>query len=207
LSGFSKNLPQTGRRMYVTTLLLFVICYFVMIAPAKGCLRRGEQTCVTTLLLFVICYLLWLCPQRAASVGANRHVLRPYCYLLFVICYDCARRAGQMSALVEGEKCFTVICDSTAIAGRLHCNRPAIPYQSSVSMFHAAWRLILAMQVMLGIGHCLEFTTRIEQTACHPVAEPLAWNWICSLCSRKAVKISSAVQSHPSWLRQYVTYV
>ena len=157
---------------------LIVICYllFVMIAPAKGCLRRGEQTCVTTL-------------------------------LLFVICYDWARRAGQMRALVEGAKCFTVICDSTVIAGRLHCNRPAIPYQSSVSMFHAAWRLILVMQVMLGIGHCLEFTTRIEQTACHPVAEPLAWNWICSLCSRKAVKISSAVQSHPSWLRQCLTQI
>ena len=162
---------------------------------------------VTTLLLFVICYLLWLRPQRAASVGASRRVLRPYCYLLFVICYDWARRAGQMRALVEGAKCFTVICDSTVIAGRLHCNRPAIPYQSSVSMFHAAWRLILVMQVMLGIGHCLEFTTWIEQTACHPVAEPLAWNWICSLCSRKAVKISSAVQSHPSWLRQCVTHV
>ena len=167
-------------------------------------------------------------PKRAAAC-----MLRPYCYLLFVICYDCARkgpprrgdqtcvttlllfvicydwarRAGQMRALVEGAKCFTVICDSTVIAGRLHCNRPAIPYQSSVSMFHAAWRLILVMQVMLGIGHCLEFTTWIEQTACHPVAEPLAWNWICSLCSRKAVKISSAVQSHPSRLRQCVTHV
>ncbi len=43
-----------------------------------------------------------------------------------------------MRAPVEGEKCFTVVCDSTAIAGRLHRNRPAIPYQSSISMFHAA---------------------------------------------------------------------
>ena len=171
-----KGLPPSGRADVCYDLI--VICYllFVMIEPAKGCLRRGEQTCVTTL-------------------------------LLFVICYDWARRAGQMRALVEGAKCFTVICDSTVIAGRLHCNRPAIPYQSSVSMFHAAWRLILVMQVMHGIGHCLEFTTWIEQTACHPVAEPLAWNWICSLCSRKAVKISSAVQSHPSRLRQCVTHV
>ena len=70
-----------------------------------------------------------------------------------------------MRALVEGEKCFTAVCDSTAIAGRLHCNRPAIPYQSPFSMFHAACRLILVMQETLRIGHCLEFTTGIEQTA------------------------------------------
>ena len=90
-----KGLPPSGRADVCYDLI--VICYllFVMIEPAKGCLRRGEQTCVTTL-------------------------------LLFVICYDWARRAGQMRALVEGAKCFTVICDSTVIAGRLHCNRPAI---------------------------------------------------------------------------------
>ena len=62
LSGFSKILPQTGRRMYVTTLLLLVTCYLlpliVKIAPAQGCL-----------------------------VGASRHVERPYCYLLLVTCY------------------------------------------------------------------------------------------------------------------------
>ena len=36
------------------------------------------------------------------------------------------------------------------------------------------------MQVTLRIGHSLEFTTRIEQTACHPVAELLAWNRIAA---------------------------
>ena len=116
-------------------------CYLLFVicydCARTGLPRRGDQTCGTTLLLFVICYLLWLCPSRRA----------------------------KMRALVEGEKCFTVVCDSTAIAGRLHCNRLAIPYQSSVPMFHAAWRLILVMQGTLRIGHCLEFTIGIEQTA------------------------------------------
>ena len=95
-------------------------------------------------------------------------MLRPYCYLLFVICYDCARkglpRRGRsdmwydlivicyllclcpsrtaMRTLVEGEKCFTVVCDSTAIAGRFHRNPAAIVCQSPFPMFHAACRLV-----------------------------------------------------------------
>ncbi len=36
------------------------------------------------------------------------------------------------------------------------------------------------MQVTLRTGPCLEFTTRIEQTAYHQVAELLAWNWIAA---------------------------
>jgi len=40
LSGFSKILPQTGRRMYVTTLLLLVTCYLLPLivknAPAQA---------------------------------------------------------------------------------------------------------------------------------------------------------------------------
>ena len=58
ITGFSKILPQTGRRMYVTTLLLLVTCYLlpliVKIAPAQAA-SSGEQTCVTTLLLVVSC--------------------------------------------------------------------------------------------------------------------------------------------------------
>ena len=70
---------------------------------------------------------------------------------------------------------------------RYHRNRRPIALQSTrdsisivVSMFHAAWRLILIMQVTLRTGPCLEFTTRIEQTAYHQVAELLAWNWIAA---------------------------
>ena len=92
-------------------------CYLLFVicyaSPAKGLPRRGDQTCVTTLLLFVICYLLWLCPSRTA-----------------------------MRALAEGEKCFTAICDSTAMARRFHRNRAAIVCQSPFPMFHAACRLI-----------------------------------------------------------------
>ena len=47
-----------------------------------------------------------------------------------------------MTAPVEGEKCFTVICDSTAIAGRFNRNRAAIVCQSPFPMFHAACRLV-----------------------------------------------------------------
>ena len=186
------RVASSGRTDMCYDLIVSCQLLVVRIAPAQGCLVGGEQTCVTTLLLVVSCQLLGLRPHSVASsgrtdmcydlivscqllvvriapaqgclVGASRHVLRPYCYLLFVICYDCARTGlprranrhvlrpycqllvvrivpaaqGKMSALVEGEKCFTVICESTTIAGRLHCNRPAIPYQSSVSMFHAA---------------------------------------------------------------------
>ena len=81
-----KNSSQTGRRMYVTTLLLLVTCYLlpliVKIAPAQAA-SSGEQTCGTTLLLLVTCYLLPLivkiAPAHGCLVGTNRHVLRPYC--------------------------------------------------------------------------------------------------------------------------------
>ena len=48
--------------------------------------------------LIVICYLLFVMIAHAQGclVGANRHVLRPYCYLLFVICYDCARQCAPL---------------------------------------------------------------------------------------------------------------
>ncbi len=47
-----------------------------------------------------------------------------------------------MRALIEGEKCFTVFCDSTAIARRFHRNCAAIVCQSPFPMFHAACRLV-----------------------------------------------------------------
>ena len=47
-----------------------------------------------------------------------------------------------MRAPVEGEKCFTVICDSTAIARRFHRNRAAIVCQPPFPMFHAPCRFI-----------------------------------------------------------------
>ena len=90
--------------------------------------------------------------------------------LLFVICYDCARkglpRRGRSDMCydlivicyllfvmivpathgnarpVEREKCFTVFCDFTAIARRFHRNRAAIVCQSPFPMFHAACRLV-----------------------------------------------------------------
>ena len=59
LSGFSKNLPQTGRRMYVTTLLLLVTCYLlpliVKIAPAQAA-SSGRADMWNDLI--VTCYLL-----------------------------------------------------------------------------------------------------------------------------------------------------
>ena len=47
-----------------------------------------------------------------------------------------------MSPLVEGEKYFTVFCDSTAIARRFRRNRAAIVCQLPFPMFHAACRLV-----------------------------------------------------------------
>ena len=42
-------------------------------------------------------------PVQGCLVGASWHVLRPYCYLLFVICYDCARtglpRRGEQTCV------------------------------------------------------------------------------------------------------------
>ena len=48
--------------------------------------------------LIVICYLLFVMIAHAQGclVGANRHVLRPDCYVLFVICYDCARQCAPL---------------------------------------------------------------------------------------------------------------
>ncbi len=43
-----------------------------------------------------------------------------------------------MSPLVEGEKYFTVFCDSTAIARRFRRNRAAIVCQLQFPMFHTA---------------------------------------------------------------------
>ena len=73
------GVANLGDRTYGTTLLLFVICYLLFL----GVVFLGEQTCVTTLLLFVICYLLFL----GWRIWVTGHVERPYCYLLFVICY------------------------------------------------------------------------------------------------------------------------
>ena len=108
--------------------------------------------------------------KNSSSNGPAACMLRPYCYLLFVICYDCARkglpRRGRSDMCydlivicyllfvmivpathgnarpVEREKCFTVFCDFTAIARRFHRNRAAIVCQSPFPMFHAACRLI-----------------------------------------------------------------
>ena len=66
------------------------------------------------------------------------------CYDLIVICYLlclCPSRTA-MRTLVEGEKCFTVVCDSTAIARRFHRNPAAIVCHSPFPMFHAACRLV-----------------------------------------------------------------
>ena len=121
------------------------------------------------------------------------------CSDLIVICYDCARRARQCPPLWR-RKMFHGVCDSTAIAGRLQCNRPAIPYQSSVSMFHAAWRLILVMQVTLGTGLCLEFTTRILKTAF--LSQPASLGEVASTDARpsrsphKAEGLSAVSASH-----------
>ena len=101
LSGVSKILPQTDPPHVCYDLI--VICYllFVMISPVQGCL-----------------------------VGAIRHVLRPYCYLLFVICYDCARRARQCAPLLKEKNVSRQFAippqwrgDSTAIAPPSYANR------------------------------------------------------------------------------------
>ena len=64
LSVVSKILSQRTRRMYVTTLLLFVICYA---SPAKGLPRRGRSDMCYDLI--VICYLLFvmIVPSRTAN--------------------------------------------------------------------------------------------------------------------------------------------
>ena len=54
------------------------------------------------------CYVLFVMfsPVQGCLVGASWHVLRPYCYLLFVICYDCARKG----CLVGGDQtCVTTL--------------------------------------------------------------------------------------------------
>ena len=59
LFNVQKFLPQRTRRMYVPTLLLLVTCYLLPL-------------------------IVKIAPAQSASSGANRHVERPYCYLLLV---------------------------------------------------------------------------------------------------------------------------
>ena len=54
LFNVQKFLPQRTRRMYVPTLLLLVTCYLLPL-------------------------IVKIAPAQAASSGANRHVLQPYC--------------------------------------------------------------------------------------------------------------------------------
>ena len=112
MSGVSKILPQRTRRMYVTTLLLFVICYLLCFRPHRAASSGRSDMCYD---LIVICYLLFV-----MIVPATHGNARP----------------------VEREKCFTVFCDFTAIARRFHRNRAAIVCQSPFPMFHAACRLV-----------------------------------------------------------------
>ena len=113
--------------------------------------------------MYIIYLYLLFNVQKFFPNGPAACMFRPYCYLLPLI-VKIAPAQGKCAPLLKG-KMFHGFCDSTAIARRFHRNRAAIVCQSPFSMFHAACRLILVMQETLRIGHCLEFTTGIEQTA------------------------------------------
>ena len=85
--------------MYIIYLYIIYILFISLSGVSKILSKRTRRMYVTTLLLFVICYLLWLRPQRAASVGASRRVLRPYCYLLFVMIEPAAQ--GKCAPLLK----------------------------------------------------------------------------------------------------------
>ena len=90
--------------MYIIYLYIIYILFISLSVVSKILSQRTRRMYVTTLLLFVICYLLWLRPQRTASSGASWHVLRPYCYLLFVMI------AHAKGCLVGGDQtCVTTL--------------------------------------------------------------------------------------------------
>ena len=74
--------------MYIIYLYIIYILFISLVRLFKNSSSTGRSMYVTTLLLLVTCYLLPLivkiAPAPAASSGANRHVERPYCYLLLV---------------------------------------------------------------------------------------------------------------------------
>ena len=68
--------------------MIFIIYLYLLSGVSKN-LPQRTAACM----LRPYCYLLFVMIAHAQGclAGASIHVLRPYCYLLFVICYDCAR--------------------------------------------------------------------------------------------------------------------
>ena len=128
--------------MYIIYIILIIYIIYNVYNLSISLVQRSKNSSSTEQThvcydLIVSCQLLVvrIAPAQGCLVGANRHVLRPYCYLLFVICYDCARQCEPLlkEKMFHGDSLFNrnrrpfalqSTRDSTAIADRLHCNRP-----------------------------------------------------------------------------------
>ena len=118
--------------MYIIYLYIIYILFISLVRRFKNSSPTDPpHVCYD---LIVICYLLFvmISPVQGCLVGASWHVLRPYCYLLFVICYDCARtglpRRGEQTCVTT--LLLFVICYDCAVA---HGKCPPLLKEKNVS--------------------------------------------------------------------------